>query len=101
MEADVKPKPINDIYNEKHTTQDENTINNEQPIEDKNLIDEMYELERTLKNPQVQKFTKTTYWNQLSNQIENEKHEDFFQEVLKHLELIEAKLNQIESMLTK
>lgn len=101
MEADVKPKPINDIYNEKHTTLDENILNNEQSIEDKNLIDEMCELERTLNNPQVQKFTKTTYWNQLSDQIGNEKHEDFFQEVLKHLELIEVKLNQIESMLTK
>lgn len=101
MEADAKPKLINDIYNEKHTTLDENTLNNEQSIEDRKLIDEMYELERTLNNPQVQKFTKTTYWNQLSNQIENEKHEDFFQEILKHLELIEAKLNQIECMLTK
>lgn len=101
MEADVEPKPINDIYNEKHTTLDENIINNERSVEDKNLIDEMYELERTLNNPQVQKFTKTTYWNQMSNQAGNEKHEDFFQEVLTHLELIEAKLNLIESMLTK
>lgn len=70
------------------------------PIQQDNIVEEMLKLEQQMKNPNVQTYKKTTYWNQVNNPVNNEKSENLLKETLDCLIRIETKLSNIEILLT-
>lgn len=71
-------------------------------LQNKNIIEEMKNLEQHMNDPKNQTFKKTTYWNQLNNTKENINNESLLlKEIIECLLSIEGKLTQIENLLEK
>lgn len=69
------------------------------PVQEYNIIDEMRKLEQLTKDPNVQTFRKSTFFNQSNKTENNENIEILLKEIVGHLEKIELKLSDIENLL--
>lgn len=80
------------------SSDDENSSSLQQ---NRNILEEINNLERIMRDPANQTFKKSTYWNQLNNNQDNLSQDSILKEIIDCLLRIESKITQIETMLNK
>ena len=69
--------------------------------QERNIVEEMANLEKLMSDSTVQTFKKTTYWNQLNDNQDFSNNNSMIKEMLECMLRIEAGINEIKVLLIK